>query len=157
MRFDVGILATEPVGDIVRQVKLAESLGYDTAWIADSHLVCRELWVTLTACAAATSRIRLGPGITVPHTRHISVTASAIATLPGLAPGRLVLGIGPGGGRGGTRGLSVAKVALIATLESMARSLKALLGGGSMRLDTGADARLAWLPRPLPGPPHPAR
>ena len=152
MKFDIGILASQPLPVIVEQVRLAESLGFDTAWIADTHLVCRELWVILTACAAATSRIRLGPGITVPHTRHISVTASAIATLHELAPGRLVLGIGTGGSAAETMGLSVARVARIATLESMARSLKALLGGGSVQLDTGAEARLAWLTGPIAVP-----
>jgi 5,10-methylenetetrahydromethanopterin reductase len=149
MKFDIGILASQPLPVIVRQVQLAESLGFDTAWITDTHLVCRELWVTLTACAAATSRIRLGPGITVPHTRHISVTASAIATLHELAPGRLVLGVGTGGSASETMGLSVAKTARVATLESMAHALRPLLRGESIRLDTGTDARLAWLPRPV--------
>ncbi|HKW95944.1 MAG TPA: LLM class flavin-dependent oxidoreductase, partial [Methylomirabilota bacterium] len=149
MKFDIGILASQPLPVIVEQVRLAESLGFDTAWIADTHLVCRELWVTLTACAAATSRIRLGPGIAVPHTRHISVTASAIATLHELAPGRLVLGIGTGGSAAETMGLSVAKAARVATLETMALSLKRLLGGESMRLDNGTEARLAWLPGPF--------
>ncbi len=149
MKFDIGILASQPLPVIVEQVRLAESLGFDTAWIADTHLVCRELWVILTACAAATSRIRLGPGITVPHTRHISVTASAIATLHELAPGRLVLGIGTGGSASETMGLSVAKTARVGTLESMAHALRRLLGGESIRLDTGTDARLAWLLHPL--------
>ena len=149
MKFDIGILASQPLPVIVRQVQLAETLGFDTAWITDTHLVCRELWVTLTACAAATSRIRLGPGITVPHTRHVSVTASAIATLHELAPGRLVLGVGTGGSASETMGLSVAKTARVATLESMAHALKHLLRGESIRLDTGTDARLAWLPQPV--------
>ena len=149
MKFDIGILASQPLPVIVRQVQLAESLGFDTAWITDTHLVCRELWVTLTACAAATPRIRLGPGITVPHTRHISVTASAIATLHELAPGRLVLGVGTGGSASETMGLSVARTARVATLESMAHALKHLLAGESIRLDTGTDARLAWLPEPV--------
>lgn len=149
MKFDIGILASQPLPVIVRQVQLAESLGFDTAWITDTHLVCRELWVTLTACATATSRIRLGPGITVPHTRHISVTASAIATLHELAPRRLVLGVGTGGSASETMGLSVAKTARVATLESMAHALKHLLRGESIRLDTGTDARLAWLPQPV--------
>jgi 5,10-methylenetetrahydromethanopterin reductase len=152
MKFDIGILASQPLPVIVRQVQLAESLGFDTAWITDTHLVCRELWVTLTACATATSRIRLGPGITVPHTRHISVTASAIATLHELAPGRLVLGVGTGGSASETMGLSVAKTARVATLESMAHALKHLLRGEAIRLDTGTDARLAWLPQPVDVP-----
>ena len=147
MKFDVGILASQPLPVLVRQVQLAESLGFDTAWIADTHLVCRELWVTLAACAAGTSRIRLGPGIAVPHTRHISVTASAIATLHELGEGRVVIGIGTGGSAAETMGLSVGKVARIATLESMAASLRRLLGRESIRLENGADARLAWLER----------
>jgi 5,10-methylenetetrahydromethanopterin reductase len=152
MKFDIGILASQPLPVIVRQVALAESLGFDTAWITDTHLVCRELWVTLTACAAATSRIRLGPGITVPHTRHVSVTASAIATLHELAPGRLVLGIGTGGSAAETMGLPVGRMARVATLEAQATSLRRLLAGESVRLDTGVDARLAWLERPAPIP-----
>ena len=147
MKFDVGILASQPLPVLVRQVQLAESLGFDTAWIADTHLVCRELWVTLAACAAGTSRIRLGPGIAVPHTRHVSVTASAIATLHELAEGRVVIGIGTGGSAAETMGLSVGKVARIATLESMAQALRRLLGRESIRLDNGTDARLAWLER----------
>ncbi|HWO04820.1 MAG TPA: LLM class flavin-dependent oxidoreductase [Methylomirabilota bacterium] len=147
MKFDVGILASQPLPVLVRQVQLAESLGFDTAWIADTHLVCRELWVTLAACATGTSRIRLGPGIAVPHTRHISVTASAIATLHELAEGRVVIGIGTGGSAAETMGLSVGKVARIATLESMAQALRRLLGRESIRLDNGTDARLAWLER----------
>ena len=62
VKFDVGILGSQPVPTIVRQAQLAEALGYDTVWITDTHLICRELWVTLTACALRTSRIRLGPG-----------------------------------------------------------------------------------------------
>jgi 5,10-methylenetetrahydromethanopterin reductase len=147
MKFDVGILASQPLPVLVRQVQLAESLGFDTAWIADTHLVCRELWVTLAACAAGTSRIRLGPGIAVPHTRHVSVTASAIATLHELAEGRVVIGIGTGGSAAETMGLSVGKVARVATLESMAASLRRLLGRESIRLENGTDARLAWLER----------
>src|SRR5207248_5016939 len=66
--------------------------------------VCRELWVTLTACVLGTRRIKLGPGVTVPHSRHPSVTASAILTLDELAPGRIVLGMGTGGSSAQTMG-----------------------------------------------------
>lgn len=152
MRFDVGILGTQPVSTIVRQVQLAESLGYETAWITDSHLVCREMWLTLAACAVATSRIRLGPGVTVPHTRHVSVTASAIATLDEMAEGRIVLGMGTGGSAAGTMGLSVQKVARIATIEAMATSVRSLLGRGTMRFESGTEGRIAWLDRPRPVP-----
>jgi 5,10-methylenetetrahydromethanopterin reductase len=152
VKFDLAILATEPLPVVVRQVQLAERLGYDTVWITDTHLVCRELWVTLAACAAATSRIRLGPGVTVPHSRHVSVTASAIASLHELAPGRVVIGVGTGGSSAQTMGLSLQQVGRVATLESMATSLRRLLAGERVRFDTGIEGRLAWLhgPRAIP-------
>lgn len=136
----------------MEQVRLAESLGFDTAWITDTHLVCRELWVTLTACALATSRIRLGPGITVPHTRHISVTASAALSLEELAPGRVVVGVGTGGSAAQTMGLTIAQTARTATLEAMATSLRRLTRGQSMRFEAGIEGRVAWLraPRAIP-------
>jgi 5,10-methylenetetrahydromethanopterin reductase len=152
MKFDVGIINNQPVADVVRQTQLAESLGYDTVWITDSHLVCRELWVTLSACALATRRIRLGPGVTVPHTRHWSVTASAIATLAEMAPGRIVLGIGTGGSSAETMGLSVQRAARLATLDTMVGSIRRLLAGQTAALDSGTDSRLAWLGAPSPLP-----
>jgi 5,10-methylenetetrahydromethanopterin reductase len=152
VKFDVGILGTQPVPTIVRQTQLAESLGYDTVWITDTHLLCRELWVTLTACALGTSRIRLGPGIAVPHTRHISVTASAVASLAELAEGRVVLGVGTGGSAAQTMGLTLRQTARIATLESMARSVRRLLANEPIRFDGGAEGKIAWLGRPRPVP-----
>jgi 5,10-methylenetetrahydromethanopterin reductase len=145
VKFDLAILATEPVPAIVRQVQLAERLGYDTVWMTDTHLLCRELWVTLAACAVATSRIRLGPGVTVPHSRHVSVTASAIATLHELAPGRVVIGIGTGGSSAQTMGLRLSQVGRIETIEAMATSLRRLVGGDTARFETGTEGRLAWL------------
>jgi 5,10-methylenetetrahydromethanopterin reductase len=114
--------------------------------------VCRELWVTLAACATATSRIRLGPGVTVPHSRHVSVTASAIATLHDLAPGRVVIGVGTGGSSAQTMGLSLAQVGKAETLARTATALRALLEGRATRFETGIEGRLAWLdaPRAIP-------
>src|SRR4029077_4216019 len=74
-------------------------------------------------------------------------TASAIATLHEMAEGRVVIGVGTGGSAAETMGLSVGKVARIATLESMAVSVRRPLGRESIRLENGADARLAWLER----------
>lgn len=152
MKFDVAILATQPVPEIVRQVQLAEALGYDTVWMTDSHLICRELWVTLTACALGTRRVRLGPGVTVPHTRHITVTASALATFDELAGGRAVIGLGTGGSAAQTMGLALERVARVATLEHMATSVRRLTRRERVTLDTGIEARLAWLPEPRPVP-----
>src|SRR5258705_1501105 len=152
MKFDVGIVNNQPVPTIVQEAKLAEDLGFDRVWITDSHLICRELWVTLAACALGTSRIKLGTGVTVPHTRHWSVAASAIASLEELAPGRVILGIGTGGSSAETMGMSVQRAARLATLDTMVASIRRLLAGESAPLESGAATRLAWLGRSPTGP-----
>ena len=152
MKFDLGILATEPVPEIVRQVQLAEALGFDTVWITDTHLVCRELWVTLTACVLGTSRVRLGPGVTVPHSRHVSVTASAILTLDEVAPGRIVLGLGTGGSSAQTMGFRLEQVGRARALEAMASDIRRLIRRESVSFDNGAQGRVAWLEEPRPVP-----
>jgi 5,10-methylenetetrahydromethanopterin reductase len=152
VKFDLGILATQPVPEIVRQVQLAEALGFETVWITDTHLVCRELWVTLTACVLGTKRIKLGPGVTVPHSRHVSVTASAILTLDELAPGRIVLGMGTGGSSAQTMGLRLEQVGRARALEAMATDLRHLTRREPVRFDSGTEGTVAWLeaPRSIP-------
>src|SRR5215468_1234834 len=152
VKFDLGILATQPVPEIVKQVQLAEALGFETVWMTDTHLVCRELWVTLTACALGTTRIKLGPGVTVPHSRHASVTASAILTLDELAPGRIVLGMGTGGSSAQTMGLRLEQVGRASALETMASNIRRLIRREAMRFEGGTEGKVAWLdaPREIP-------
>jgi 5,10-methylenetetrahydromethanopterin reductase len=80
------------------------------------------------------------------------VTASAIASLAELAPGRVVLGVGTGGSAAQTMGLTLRQTSRIATLESMATSVRRLLGHEAIRFESGSEGRLAWLggPRPVP-------
>jgi F420-dependent oxidoreductase-like protein len=57
---------------------------------------CLEGWVTLTALAQATRRLRLGTLVTGIHYRHPAVLAKMAATLDVISGGRLELGIGAG-------------------------------------------------------------
>src|ERR1700753_1467961 len=63
---------------------------------SDSHGPCLEGWVTLTALAQATSRLRLGTLVTGVHYRHPAVLANMAATIDIISGGRLELGIGAG-------------------------------------------------------------
>jgi 5,10-methylenetetrahydromethanopterin reductase len=92
------LVIPEPDLDVtVDLVRFLERSGFHRAWIADSPpLGWPDVHVTLGLCAAATSRIRLGPGVTNPLTRHSSVTANALVTLHRLSGGRADLGIGVG-------------------------------------------------------------
>ncbi len=57
---------------------------------------CMEGWITLTALAQATRRLRLGTLVTGIHYRHPAVLANMAATLDIVSGGRLELGIGAG-------------------------------------------------------------
>jgi F420-dependent oxidoreductase-like protein len=62
----------------------------------DSTGPCLEGWITLTALAQATRRVRLGTLVTGIHYRHPAVLANMAATLDIVSGGRLELGIGAG-------------------------------------------------------------
>jgi F420-dependent oxidoreductase-like protein len=62
----------------------------------DHNGPCLEGWVTLTALAQATTRLRVGNLVTGIHYRHPAVLANMAATLDIISGGRLELGIGAG-------------------------------------------------------------
>lgn len=74
----------------------AETLGYDSVWVADSQHLFSDCYAVLALAARQTSRIRLGPGTAICGTRIPAVQVAAMATLNRLAPGRVFLGIGTG-------------------------------------------------------------
>ena len=82
--------------DTPAHVQLAETLGYERAWLYDSPALYPDVWMMLTRCAERTSRIGLGPGVLVPSLRHPMVNAAAIAELADQAPGRVAVAIGSG-------------------------------------------------------------
>jgi F420-dependent oxidoreductase-like protein len=63
---------------------------------SDSTGPCLEGWITLTALAQATRRVRLGTLVTGIHYRPPAVLANMAATLDIVSGGRLELGIGAG-------------------------------------------------------------
>lgn len=110
-------------GDLCRE---AEDSGFDWLGVADSQSVFRELYVALTLAALNTSRVRLGPLVTNPLTRHLVVTASAIASVDELSGGRAVLGLGSGDSAIYTIG---APPATVAGLEDSITTLGRLTSG----------------------------
>ncbi|MFG2890262.1 LLM class flavin-dependent oxidoreductase [Streptomyces sp. NPDC048248] len=82
----------------------AEELGFHAAYTYD-HLSWRsfrdQVWFgavpTLTAAAAATSRMRLGTLVTSPNFRHPVTLAKELISLDDISGGRITLGIGAGG------------------------------------------------------------
>ncbi len=82
-----------PLRDGMRYAQLAEELGFEAVWQAESRLV-REATVPMAAFAAVTERIGIGSGVVNPWTRNVGLLAATFSTLDDLAPGRIKLGIG---------------------------------------------------------------
>src|SRR5690349_15686115 len=68
-------MAPERVVALTRQ---AEDVGFDYAWLFDSHVLWLEPYPLLTMMALATSRLRLGTCVTNPAVRDPTVTASLL-------------------------------------------------------------------------------
>lgn len=62
----------------------------------DTDGPCLEAWVTLSALAQATKRIRVGTMVNGMHFRHPAVTAAMASSLDIVSGGRLELGLGAG-------------------------------------------------------------
>src|SRR5262245_27778689 len=110
VKFGVGIYPIGPAADSIRLARLANEVGFDFLWLADTHMIWREMYVLLGAMAVTTSRIAMGPGITHPFVRHQSVIASAMTTWAELIPGRVHLGMGIGASGPANVGLKQALV-----------------------------------------------
>ena len=95
-RLGITLWADRDVAALARLAACAERTGFDDVWWPD-HYMHRDVGATLTACALATERVRLGTAVTSPLLRHPAVLASLFASLAEIAPGRVVAGIGPGG------------------------------------------------------------
>jgi probable F420-dependent oxidoreductase len=78
--------------EIVECVRLAEDLGYESAWVAEGH--GGDQFAILAACATPTTRIRLGTSISSVFVRSVPTIAMAAATVDALSGGRFVLGLG---------------------------------------------------------------
>jgi len=82
-----------PIRDGMRYAQLAEAMGFEAVWQAESRLV-REATVPMAAYAAVTERIKVGSGVVNNWTRNVGLLAATFSTLDDLAPGRVILGVG---------------------------------------------------------------
>ena len=124
----------EQIGSTVR---LAEQLGFHLIGLPDSPALAFDPYIALTLAAQATSRVRLGPAVTNPQTRHPLIIANLAASFERLAPGRTFLGLGTGYSGVAHAG---AQPASLAKLAETVRITRRLLAGEAAEAD---GARLA--------------
>ena len=135
-------VALPPSRAVVDHVLVAAGLGYERAWIFDSPALYGDVWVALARIAEAVPDIQLATGVAVPSLRHPVVTASAIATIEDLAPGRLRAYFGTGFTARNTMGKRGMRWADMATYV---RQVRGLLAGEVVEVE-GAACQLLYSP-----------
>jgi 5,10-methylenetetrahydromethanopterin reductase len=135
-------VAMPPGPDSVELAKLAHDIGYDRLWLYDSAALYEDIWITLARVAEHTP-IDIGTAVLVPNLRHVMTTASAIATIERLAPGRLVCGWGTGAT---ARWVLNQKAVSWSAMRRYLTQLHALLRGDVVEVD-GEQCQMIHHPR----------
>ena len=126
--------------DAWRDAAAAEAAGFSHAWFFDSQLIYSDVYATMALAAEHTSRIKLGTLVAIPSNRIPAVTASAIATINYLAPGRVILGLGTGYTGRNTMGLPAVPAA---EFREYTQQVRGLLQGDEVLIREGTRER--WI------------
>ncbi len=140
----------------------AEEAGFNAYWVWD-HLsgsamggtAMLECWSLLGALASATKVINIGPMVANVQNRHAAVLANAAATVQCVSDGRLLLGLGCGGGPKSpyTAEHRTLGIALKATLAERHTLLVETLDVLDALWDPNRNTDYDGFPRPLPHAP----
>ena len=91
----LGFLGGPDLRRLVEVGRLAEECGFESLWHAETRIT-RDSVTAMTALLLGTRRVRVGSAAVNVYTRGPALTAISWAAMAEAAPGRVVLGIGPG-------------------------------------------------------------
>ncbi len=151
--------------EYVAMARAAEEVGFDTIWLGD-HLLYRyedgstrgpwEVWTLLSAIAASTSRIKLGPLVAATAFHAPAMLAKMAATVDEVSGGRLILGLGAGWNETEFKAFGFPFDHRISRFEEAFTIIRTLLREGRIDYDgrffQARDCELLPLP-PTPGGP----
>jgi probable F420-dependent oxidoreductase len=139
---DIGVVlqCTPPAARVVDLARRAETYGFTYVWTFDSHILWEEPYVIYSKILDETRKVIVGPMVTNPATRDITVTASVFATLNEMYGNRTVIGIGRGDS---AVRVTNGKPVTVAELRQGVVDLKGLVNGESIEYN-GNSIRLPW-------------
>jgi alkanesulfonate monooxygenase SsuD/methylene tetrahydromethanopterin reductase-like flavin-dependent oxidoreductase (luciferase family) len=142
----VGIQLPEVERDVrwpeyAAMARAAEDCGYDSIWVGD-HLLYRapergpwEAWTLLSALAAVTERVRLGPLVACAAFHPPAVLAKMAATIDEVSGGRFVLGLGAGWNADEFRAFGIPYDHHVSRFEEAFAIVRGLLAGERVTVD----------------------
>ncbi len=176
MRFGLHLPSAQPganVEDVMAVARTAEELQFDSVWmfdhlftptaLASKYPYSRDGSYAMTAAdpffdpialygvlAGATSKLRIGTGVTIAAYRHPIVLGKMLASIENFAPGRIVLGLGRGWMREEFEGVGVGFDRRGARLEEYIKALRAIWSGepASFRGEFYSWQEAGFLPAP---------
>ncbi|MFM8894706.1 MAG: TIGR03842 family LLM class F420-dependent oxidoreductase [Actinomycetales bacterium] len=139
---DIGVVlqCTPPAARVIDLAKRAESYGFTYVWTFDSHILWEEPYVIYSKILDETRKVIVGPMVTNPATRDVTVTASVFATLNEMYGNRTVIGIGRGDS---AVRVTNGKPVSVAELRQAVLDLKGLTNGEAVEYK-GNHIRLPW-------------
>lgn len=129
-----------------RLAQAAEAAGFSHVWTFDSHVLWKEPLAMLTYLGLNTKTVRLGPLVTNPIVRDVTVAASAFSTLNLLTGNRMDMGLGRGDS---SRRVVGKKPTTIAKTEQYVEQFRKLCAGEEVLYD-GTPVQLTWTSRAVP-------
>jgi len=140
---DIGVVfqLDPPASRVVDLAVKAEAAGFSHVWSFDSHLLWQEPYVIYSQILARTERVIVGPMVTNPGTRDVTVTASTFATLNEMYGNRTICGIGRGDSARRTLGLPPMNLADLRESVEVIREL----GNGRESSYRGTKLRFPWV------------
>ena len=119
----------------------AEEVGFESIWLGDHLLYDRperapwEAWTLLSALAAATTTVRLGPLVACAGFHPPAVLAKMASTIDEISQGRFVLGIGSGWNRREFDAFGIPYDKRVSRFEEAFAIISGLLKGDRVSLD----------------------
>lgn len=130
-----------PWSELIAMARAAEAVGFDSIWLGD-HLLYDlpdgsvrgpwEVWTSLAALAAVTTRVELGPLVASIGFHEPTMLAKQAATVDAISGGRLILGLGAGWNEREYRAFGFAYDQRVSRFEEAFAIIRRLLGGDSV-------------------------
>jgi alkanesulfonate monooxygenase SsuD/methylene tetrahydromethanopterin reductase-like flavin-dependent oxidoreductase (luciferase family) len=141
-----------PAAEVTAFARRLDAGGVDELWLVEDCFYTTAPPLA-AAALATTERLTVGLGILPAVVRTAALTAMEIATLAGIAPGRVIGGIGHGVQSWMTQ-MGVAASSPLTTLDEVTTSVRRLLRGERVtvhgRAVTLEDVQLTHVPDPTP-------